>query len=149
MKKVCILFMVFVMIVSFSFPALAENEPTIDFSTINPEELMRVYEAARNELLLRIGSPADNFIGRGTFVAGQTILPGTFDFVCTESGAFTDSGFVNNEITVTASDYSQTFRASKISIDGHVTFTLVEGDTLEIKGCSGTIDLIIDPTWVP
>ena len=131
------------------FGAIAEGTESSDYTNMSIDELMVEYESIRDEILLRTGVSEDNMLGRGTYIVGKTILPGTYDFVCTESGVFTETGYVNNIITVDAEDGSEIFRAKKISVGGHVTFTLSVGDTLEIAGCSGTVSIIVDPVWVP
>lgn len=144
MKKIAILLMTFVMFCSTS--ALSES---LDLTVMSLDELVRLNELIRDEIAKRIDFTSDTTIGRGTYIAGETILEGTYDFVCLESGVFDETGYVNNAITVTTSSYKETFRASKISVGGHVTFTLNASDTLQIAGCSGTIVKIENPTWVP
>lgn len=129
--------------------AVAEGSESLNYSDKTIDELMVIYESVRDEILSRIGVSDDSKIGRGTFVTGKTILPGTYEFICEESGVFTETGYVNNLITVDDSEGNEIFRAKKISVGGIVTFTLSDGDTLEIAGCSGTISLIVDPIWVP
>ena len=144
-----VLAIVMVALMMFPFGAIAESSESIDYSSLGIEELMAMYKSVRDEILLRTGVSDDSTLGRGTYVVGKTILPGTYDFVCTESGVFSETGYVNNLITVDSEDGNEIFRAKKISVGGHVTFTLSEGDTLEIAGCSGTVSIIVDPIWVP
>ena len=77
MKKVCILFMVFMMAISINLTAIAEDEPAPDFSTVGLEELMKVYEAAQQELLSRLNTgDTDSSIARGQYIVGKDINPG-------------------------------------------------------------------------
>lgn len=144
-----VLSIVMAILMTLPFGAIAESSEPINYSDKSIDELMVIYESVRDEILLRTGISDDNKIGRGTFLVGKTMLPGTYDFLCEESGVFTETGYVNNLITVDDVNGNEVFRAKKISVGGHVTFALSEGDTLEIAGCSGTVSLIVDPIWAP
>lgn len=122
---------------------------TLDFSSYTTEELIQVFCSIREELLRRTALTLNDFIGRGTYTTGNTIAAGTYRFLCTESGVFSETGHVNNVITVEDSSGKRVFRASQISVGGYVTFTLSDGDVLEIAGCSGTITKIDAPSWAP
>lgn len=147
MKKIiAVLLAVF----TFMTSAIAVSEEIkFDFSEYTIDELISAYTAIQEEFLSRDESTFSNFIGRGTYVAGQTIATGTYRFLCTESGVFSETGYVNNVITIEDSSGERVFRTSKISVGGYVTFTLNEGDVLEISGCSGSLVKMETPSWAP
>lgn len=147
MKKIiAVLLAVF----TFMTSAIAVSEEIkFDFSEYTIDELISAYTAIQEEFLSRDESTFSNFIGRGIYVAGQTIATGTYRFLCTESGVFSETGYVNNVITIEDSSGERVFRTSKISVGGYVTFTLNEGDVLEISGCSGSLVKMETPSWAP
>jgi len=147
MKKI-----IAVLLMAFTFMTSAiavSDEIKFDFSEYTIDELICAYTSIQEEFLRRDDSTFSDFIGRGTYIAGQTIATGTYRFLCTESGVFSETGYVNNVITIENASGKRIFRTSKISVGGYVTFTLSEGDVLEIGGCSGSLIKMETPSWVP
>lgn len=146
MKKIIIVLVVLMRIVS----TIAIGETIgFDFSSYTTDELIQIYTSIQEEFLGRGDSSFQNFIGRGTYITGKTISAGTYQFLCTESGVFSETGYVNNLITIEDNSGERIFRSSKISVGGYVTFTLSDGDVLEIAGCSGSLVKMETPSWAP
>ncbi len=138
------------MVTAFMTSAIASGDPIeFDFSSYTTDELILAYTSIQEEFLDRSGSTFSDFIGRGTYITGETIAAGTYRFLCTESGVFSETGYVNNLITVENDSGDRIFRSSKISVGGYVTFTLNDGDVLTIAGCSGSLTKMETPSWAP
>lgn len=115
MKKVCILFMVFMMAISINLTAIAEDEPAPDFSTVGLEELMKVYEAAQQELLSRLNTgDTDSSIARGQYIVGKDINPGMYDFIC--GSAIVEGEYEFASISFYRITDSQNFENSRIIV---------------------------------
>lgn len=147
MKKIITALLVVIVFMVSAIAVGEENE--FDFSAYTTDELIRVYTSIQEEFLRRDDSAFSDFIGRGTYIAGQTIASGTYRFLCTESGVFSETGYVNNVITIETDSGELIFRSSKISVGGYVTFTLSDGDELYIGGCSGSLVKMETPSWAP
>ena len=148
MKKCLLVLLAFVLC---STAAFAEG---IDIKTMTDEELIALFQEVQVELAERVGLTAVNRIGRGSYVVGQDIKAGYYDFVCLDTDCW-DDGTPDNNIYIylligdTAADLGdRIYWEQGFAVGTHVTFNLEEGTLLRLDGCSGELTEI-SPSWVP
>lgn len=147
MRKILIFVMIFMM---GAAPALAEPVP--ELASMSYEELIQLYVQVSDELNSRIRMAGTNRIGRGEYIVGKHIKPGTYDFICTETDV-TDYG-PKNYLTIYQLDDNgnpiggSIWQSNHTKVGGHVTLILEEGTRLDIDGCSGEL-FEMTASWIP
>ena len=127
-----------------SIPVVAES-PSVDLSAMTLDELVELRDRVNLEIDLRVSGP-DSTIGRGTYIAGDMIAAGIYEFIPTEV-EFRGYSYCSLYVMDGTSDEIIT-SASSIPVGGGVIFKLREGDILKISEGSGILKKA-DKTWIP
>jgi len=153
MKKIFSALLIIMMFLSAN--ALSEGASD-DLSTMTMEDLIALRDAITTEIYSRLGfSFEDEQIGAGSYLVGEDIKAGKYEFICTYSETRTQrsSGEVSYLGTVwilnSEDDNAQTlFEYGDIPIGQKIMFELEEGQILTIGRCGGLI-AEYNHSWAP
>lgn len=134
-KLVCL---VLVLVMTFGV-ALAD---TIDLSGMSIDELVSLRAQVYEAIYAKLGNAEYSIFPEGTYVAGKTIKPGTYDIVVLE--------FVNNKGHVELYGADNEYIDSIYSNVGMpIRITLGDGEKVIMDRCSGLITAVEKPSWMP
>lgn len=154
MKKFLAMILMVMFAVSISITAMSE-EVEIDLTSLSLEELIELRDSATQEIYLRIGfSFEDNQIVVGSYLVGQDIKPGKYEFICTYSETETHSdgssmSFCNLVVYAENDENSEKlFKYYYLPVGQKVAFSLEEGQLLQIDRGHGLIQEV-HHSWAP
>lgn len=141
MKKIICLFLVFVMVLSFSGTIFAAG---IDLDSMSIEELVELRDNVINKLN-ELLNPVNDVIGVGTYLVGRDIKEGVFAITVRED----ESGSYKIFETPEKHEAGEYFAWENVWGNDVVTVNLKEGMVFCILGWSGSIVEEVKPSWAP
>lgn len=151
MKKILSLVFITMLLIS----TIAKGEEIVDLTSMPLEELISLRDSINNEIYSRLGfSFEDNQIAVGSYLVGQDIKAGKYEFICTYSDTEThpdgnSMSFCNLVVYAGNDEESEKlFAYYYLPVGQKVAFSLEEGQLLQIGRGHGLIQEV-HHSWAP